>query len=196
MGVQSEKIGDYFAVPFSTYKNIANQNSATVNVEPSSYDDNNYVPNVFYQFVANNSQKGCCVGYNTYFGSAIPTIRKDKTARAVQYYSTGKIYPQLWYASAALNTVIGSIAFRSYFDNSADTIPCVSWYYVGKDIYLLIYHNGTADSNIKLPNYMVGMKMEIIKQDGNIEIPMNFVSGLGLNVKITNYGFAIVKLSK
>ena len=94
------------------------------------------------------------------------------------------------------DTSIYCISYRLPLYAYTENIPCVCWYYVGDDIYVLIDSQKTVDDYIPMPNKMIGMKIKVIESDGNVEVENDFVLAKGIKFKNTDYGSVILKLYK
>lgn len=192
--IQSAKIGNYYCVPH-TAKSGINELTLAVNITKDLWDNADCPPDRFYQFNNQNAEMGFCVGYNTEYGSAIPSERENLT-NAMRYETTGKMYPYLKNGSTEENFSLSAITFRTPIAKYDDDFNAVSWYYVGDDIYLLVDVQKTVNKYLSLPSYMNGRKVELVKSAGSISVQNQFVTAQGVKIIVNHYGSAIIKLMK
>lgn len=194
--IQSISIGNYYFVPLTNKKNISIAGTETVDFTPDTWDDENIPPNRFYQYSDDTLNKGICIGYNNEFGYTKEEFRKLIKSAGNIYGNSKKLYPHLIDISEDYDTSIYCISYRLPLYAYTENIPCVCWYYVGDDIYVLIDSQKTVDDYIPMPNKMIGMKIKIIESDGNVEVENDFVLAKGIKFKNTDYGSVILKLYK
>lgn len=196
--VQSMSIGNYYCVPGTIYSMLSELGSEGVSFAPESWNKSDYPPTRYYQYADGGCSKGICLGYNTEIGDGNPETRKNIKGAGNIMGSSKKLYP---YLTSVSNTVeaghkVQAVSYRVPLRAYDSDIPSVGWYYVGDDIYLLLDVQDTVDKYITLPNHMVGRKITVIEELGDISIFPEFVGSNGIKVKVTDYGSGIYKLTR
>ena len=196
IGAQSERIDEYYSVPFSTYfEKFQHTIGTSVSLEKSdTWTNFDYPPTCLFNF-SNDMKKGFACGYIPNLGDVKPEIRKS-IYRAGYIYTSGKLYP---YATINKSLSGGDcfslVAYRLPFNNFDSNVPIMSWFYQGKDIYVSINCQEQKNTYIKMPDYMIGKKITIIEKDGNITCDNDVVGLEGIKINCTNYGYVMLKVS-
>ena len=157
----------------------------------------------YFQLTDANGTKAMNVGFNTQFGTAVDSVRRQYLSNRGQENlgnynnSSYKMYPALISkASFKAGASISYIAYRipSYIMDS--DFVAINWYWVGEDIYLSLHTSKAVDKTVTvLPEYMNGMKISIIESSASFSVLSDTVENGSVGVKTTSEGYAILKLS-
>ncbi len=156
----------------------------------------------YFQLTDANGTKAMNVGFNTEFGTAVDSVRRQYLSNRGQENlgnynnSSYKMYPALISkASLKAGSTISYISYRipSYIMDS--DFVAINWYWVGDDIYLSLHTSKAVDKTVTvLPEYMNGMKISVVESSASFSVLSDTVEN-GITVKTTQEGYAILKLS-
>ena len=158
---------------------------------------------VYLQYTTNSDGDkvfGFCLGYNPSVGQTQDSIRKDVLNSIANILTTRKSYPySINYSSAQTRNADDNfdvVAFRcpvNYSKNPDATN--VSWHEVGKDVYLYIDYHQAFTGYVKLEDYLINKKVELIDSSG-CTVDSDIILSDGLHITIAgSYGHAIIKLT-
>ena len=193
--IQSQTIGDYYALPLTSANMLTDFNDTTVDFTPTIWNDASIPPNRYYQYEDAAMSKGIVLGYNTEIGTGKASARSASDTAGFINGASGKLYPKIVSNVGNTDTMIQCIAYRVPLCAYPGDVPSVGWYYINDDVYLLINAQSTVDTYIPLPDAMIGRKITVIETDGSITLPCEVVLANGIKIKTTSYGSAILKLS-
>lgn len=195
IGSQSETIGNYLSIPYSTFSQLALQNQI-VNLEVATWTNADNPPNLLFQFSDSSMKKGFAVGYCPLFGDAKPSIRKNIYRAGYINDIIKKLYPYVTIGKElAGGDCLSFVAVRIPFNNFNSDFPAMSWYYQGEDIFVIVNCQTTRNGYLKMPNEMIGKKITVIEHDGVISCQNDVVVENGIKINCSNYGYILLKLS-
>lgn len=163
-------------------------------------------PERFVQFVQDSGGSktyGVCIGFNQRVGIGDPTVRSLNAGSAGFVNTTKKQYPRgvssggtTWPGDLVpADTVLDMVAFRCPV-NYADypTATNVAWYYVGSDCYLMVDFHASYDGFVKLPDSLVGKRIDVVEADG-VTVISSYVSADGIWLTIAGtFGTLVARL--
>jgi hypothetical protein len=200
-GVQSLSIGTKAYVPGvgvvdgKDMSTVITQGDNTLSFTKSTWLNAEKPPYRYHQF-NDDLTKGMALGYNTSFGVAKPSIRKNDTDAGNYNGTSKKMYPLVKVGGTATagdyqEVISYRVPLRIIDPDATD----LYWYWVGDDIYLAFDYHKNIDKTIKLPSYMAGMKIEQLDIHPNTTVQSEFVSAKGIKVKVkNNYGYGVLRL--
>lgn len=205
-GIQSQNIYSQYSV-FEYIPNSVNWETpkaiASDSIDKVGWKDQINPPNRFISYPTNGTIKinnyGFTGGYNTDIGTTKASLRKNNGS-AIIISTVLKNYP---YAVDVINKsviqpneVIEILAFRCPINYNFDIDATnISWYWVGKDIYLMLDYHKTVNKFLKLPSYMMNKKVTVVEKSTNFSCSTEYVNFDGINIAVTNFGYAILKLT-
>lgn len=174
---------------------VVTQGTETFDFAKSTWLNPDKPPYRYHQFNGDLS-KGMAIGYNTNFGVAKPSIRKNDTGTGNFNGASKKMYPYVKVGGAAVSGDYHEVvSFRVPLRVIDSDATCLYWYWIGEDVYLAFDYHKNIDKIIELPSYLAGKKIEQLDVHANTTIQSEMVSAKGIKVKIiNNYGYGVIRL--
>lgn len=197
--VQSMAIGNKAYIPGTTaYSDVITQpDGAGLDFTQNIWVDPQNPPHRYYQFTTDMA-RGMCLGYNTQYGIGVPSERILHLDHAGAYAgSSKKMYPYILVDNyiATAGSYFDAVAYRIPLKQYQD-LTSLAWYWIGDDIYLMIDAHKNLNKWIELPDYMTGMKIEVLEIHENAKVKQSFVMKDGVLFTVNNnYGYAVLKLT-
>jgi hypothetical protein len=164
-------------------------------------------PNRFITFSTTSGgakSAGFAIGVNTEIGLGVPAARKlAANNNPCTVYPT-KLYPVINSGTSTAGprvpgagTVFDAVCYRCPINYNIDpNATALYWYYVGDVCYLCVDYHATFAGFVPLPKHLVGRKAAIVETNGAFVLKSSHVTPAGVFVSATNWGGAIIKLTK
>lgn len=203
-GTQSMEIGTKYLIPYTSYNEISIMSGSSIVTLPSTWLDDEFPPNKFYQF--NTDGRGFMVGYDVTSGEGIPAKRLLNASVQAGWIegSSNKMYPMALakvnpsdgssYGEVLMSSGFSITSFRRpLYMPTDDVLSCVFDLPGSQiaEIDLLASFNG----QIKLDGVKDQGKIEVLHKDSGVTIKNSIVCDGSVWVESTGVGGCTLKIS-
>ena len=192
MPVSSET---YTYVPDTEYDTPIQHNGQELKLTKDLWRSQQKAPYRYYQFADSRTDKGICLAYDRSIGMGQNEKRLEQLEYAGKYAKAQKMYPCLLSG--------GSMSKGRFFDAMAVRIPLykydeeltsVAWYWSGDDIVLMLDTHKPVNKDVILPEYMDGLRIEVLDIASDMEFDQKRVSDRKLHLSAPGYGYLVIRL--
>ena len=195
--VQSMAISSdtYTYVPDTVYDSPTRHGGTELKLIKDMWRSAGKAPYRYYQFADGKMDKGMCLAYDRSIGMGQNESRLKHLDHAGKYSKAQKIYPCLLSG--------GTLQKGTFFDAMAVRIPlyrydedlmAVAWYWNGNDIILMLDMHKAITREITLPEYMNGMRLEVIDMTPGIEVDQKCILDSKLRMSAPDCGYLVLRL--